>query len=77
MVTRLNCFHFIVQEELNYLTNSIQAHVATNNDCIETFTGVEQLYEGIRRDRIDGKFDAGFIFARRQEVKLVNPNLLP
>ena len=38
---------------------------------------MEQLYERIRSDRVEGRFDAGFIFARKQEAQLVNPTLLP
>jgi hypothetical protein len=26
---------------------------------------------------VEGRFDSGFIFARKQEAQLVNPSLLP
>lgn len=40
VVTRFNCFHFVVQEELGYLADTLRAHVATPNDKIDTFTGL-------------------------------------
>lgn len=51
---------------MSYIVNIIKNYVATNNDKIEVYTGTEELFEYIRPDKVDGKFDVGFIFARKQ-----------
>lgn len=76
VVTRFNCFHFLVQEDLGYLVESIRAHVATPNDSLDSFTGLQELI-GCLRTAKDRQFDAGFIFLQQEELKLVNPALLP
>lgn len=77
VILRFNNFHFIVHEDLTYLTTIITTHLATSNDKVESFAGVEQLFECIRPEKVEDRFDAGFIFVRREEIKLINVNLFP
>lgn len=77
VITKFNSFHFIIQEDLAYLKGIIQGHVATKKDRVELYSGIEQLFECIRPDKVEDKYDVGFIFASRQEVRLINTNIFP
>jgi hypothetical protein len=48
IVTKFNCFHFIIAEDMNYLIEIIERFVATSNDKVESFTGSDELFDCIR-----------------------------
>lgn len=75
--TKFNSFHFIVQEEMDYLNQLIANYIATPNDRIDNFGGTEQLFECLRPDKLEDRFDVGFILARRHELNIININLFP
>lgn len=77
VVTKFNSFHFIIQEDLAYLREIISGHVAARNDRVEVYSGIEQLFECIRPEKVEDKYDVGFIFVSRQEARLINTSLLP
>lgn len=77
VITKFNSFHFIIQEDLAYLKDIIGGYVAGKNDRIEVYSGVEQLCECIRTEKVEDRYDVGFIFASRQEIRLINTNIFP
>jgi hypothetical protein len=38
---------------------------------------MDQLFEKIRSDRIEDKYDVGFVFTTTEEAQKINTNLFP
>lgn len=70
----MNEFFFLVDEELGYLASWLQKFVKTRNDKVESFRGIEQLYEKARK--VEGEFDCVMVFVRREDINKVNARQL-
>lgn len=66
----MNEFFFLVDDELSYLTSWLQKFVKTRNDKVESFRGIEQLYEKVHN--VEGEFDCVLVFVKREEINKVN-----
>lgn len=74
-MTSVNNFHFLVHDELSYLVPLIK-QLLSPNDVLEVFTSFDDLFEFLG-EKVEGRFDGGFIFTLPSHIPLVNPKMLP
>jgi hypothetical protein len=71
----LNRFHFLLQEDMDYLHPTLSSYLAHPHDRIDSFAGVNSLFAALNTH--SETFDLGFIFARQDEMAHINSSLLP
>jgi hypothetical protein len=75
--TAVNDFCFLLDDELPHVEAWVSKYLKNNNDRVEVFRGMDQLYERIQRERVSQEFDVVFVFVKNEDLLKVNKKLLP
>lgn len=66
-----------MDDELGHVSAWISKYLKDRNDLLETFRGMEQLYEKIHLEKTNAQFDVVFVFVKNEDLPKVNRKLLP
>jgi hypothetical protein len=66
-----------LDDGLGHVSVWINKYLRGKNDKLETFRGMEQLYDKIQVEKANPQFDVVFVFVKNEDLLKVNRKSLP